>query len=364
MKVLVFPKDLNPYQELLYGQMRAKHKNIQIDYLTGPTNHQTINLVLFPILLIIYRLRGYKVFHIHWTYFFKIPKFDFAIFKIIMQYYCIIAMYFIKILGYKLIWTVHETIPHDALTDKDVARSKKVSRQLSRVADAKIIHSKLVINEMKEANLDIRNTFIIPHGNYIGVYPDSITPTRARKKLGISTNEVVILFFGLIRQYKGVKELIQAYSKLESKHIRLMIVGKCIDPLLYKTILDARKLIKFDFYEGHVLDEDVSLYFKACSIVCLPFKKITTSGSALLALSFGKPIVAPRIGDLIDLPNSVGYLYDPLKTNGLEYALKRAVKNKGEIVKHGKNAMKYANNLSWDKIAGDTYELYRKILSK
>jgi len=120
MKILVFPKDLNPYQELLYGQMRDRYKSSRIKYLAGPTTSQTINLFFLPGLIIIYRLRGYKIFHIHWFYFFAIPKLNFGIFKLIMKYYCIFNLRLIKILGYKLVWTVHETISNTAITKNEI----------------------------------------------------------------------------------------------------------------------------------------------------------------------------------------------------------------------------------------------------
>jgi beta-1,4-mannosyltransferase len=361
MKILVYPKDGNPYQELLYQHIRNSHKDVSIDYLVGPTASHTINLALLPLQLLLYRMRGYKIFHIHWFFLFKIPKLDFAIFNIIMKYYCVTIMYFSRIIGYKLVWTVHETISHSAKTKRDVSISRYISQRTSNIADAKIIHSNIAINEMLENGLNIDNTFVIPHGSYIDVYPKSITRDQARVKLGVKPNEIMILFFGLIRPYKGVDKLIEAYSRLSSKNIRLVIAGRCIDSTIHKKIVSLRKTIKFDFYDGHIVDDDVAIYFNASDIVCLPFNKITTSGSVLLALSFGKPIVAPRIGDLINLPSNIGFLYDPTKTNSLLDSLSEAVSSK-QLKSKSESASRYANTLSWDKIAKITLDVYRKVL--
>jgi len=360
MKILVFPKDPNPYQDLLYSNLENGYADIQVKYLTGPTNHQTINLVLLPIVLIIYRLRGFKIFHIHWTYFFRIPKFDFDFLKIIMMYYCVITMIFIKFLGYKLVWTNHETISHEALTSNDINRSRKISRKLSQISDAKIVHSQLVITEMEESKLDLKNIFIIPHGNYNNVYPDTMSRRQARAKLHIKSNEILVLFFGIIKPYKGVDDLIETYNKLISKNVRLVIAGKCINPTLNRIIMNLNETIKFDFYNEHVSNDDVAKYFKASDIVCLPFKEITTSGSALLALSFGKPIIAPKIGALTDLPNNIGFLYDPTDKNALLNSLTEAVSSK-QLAEMSKAAALYAESLSWDKIAEKTYEVYQTL---
>jgi len=361
MKILVFPKDPNPYQEILYSQIGEDYKDTKITYLTGPTSSPTINLFLLPILLIYYRVRGYKIFHIHWFYAFRISVFNFRIFKIIMKYYCIFILYFIKILGYKLVWTNHETISHAAINKGDISISRYISRFTSNIANSKIIHSKTVLNEMLENGLNIDNTFVIPHGNYINVYPDNITRSQARVKLAIQPDEIMILFFGMIRTYKGIDDLIEAYSRMSIKKVKLVIAGRCIDSKLNKKILKLQKSIKFDLYNEHVADEDVAKYFKASDIVCLPFKEITTSGSVLLALSFAKPIVAPRIGDLIDLPTNVGFLYDSTKTDALLHSLSDAVSSQ-RLDSISKSARRYAETLSWDKIAEKTYEVYEAIL--
>jgi beta-1,4-mannosyltransferase len=362
MKILVFPKDSNPYQELLYTKIEDLDKCIQIKYLTGPTGLQSINLILLPALLVFYRIRGYKIFHVHWFFIFRIPSLDFGIFKIIMGYYCIIFMYFSKLLGYKLIWTVHEVISHTAITDKDVSISRNISQRISFIADIKIIHSKVVINEMRGNGLNTDRCFVIPHGSYIGVYPDLATPKKAREMLNIENDDFVILFFGNIREYKGVDKLLEAYSEIDNNKVRLIIAGKCTNKSIIQSIHKFKKTNKIDFYEGYVATEDVAVYFKACDVVCLPFKEITTSGSALLALSFCKPIIAPRIGALIDFPSDVGFLYDPSKSNALFIGITEAISSK-KLDRMSESAIRYAETLSWDEIAKKTYRVYESALN-
>lgn len=359
MKVLVFPKDPNPYQELLYANMEALDSSIHIKYLTGPIGSQSINLVLLPALLVFYRITGYRLFHIHWFYIFKTDSLtDFGIFKIIMEYYCIIFMYLTKILGYKIIWTVHEVITHTAITDKEISISRKVSQRLSYIADIKIIHSKVVINEMIENKLNTDRCVVIPHGSYVGVYPDLTTSSKARNKLNIGINEFVILFFGNIREYKGVDKLLEAFSAIDNDNIRLVIAGQCYVKSITQSIHNLKKSKKIDFYNGHVAVEDVAMFFKACDIVCLPFEVITTSGSVLLSLTFGKPIIAPRIGALVDLPGDVGFLYDPSKKSALLNSLQKAISYKS-LDKMSLASQHYVETLSWDKIAEKTYEVYK-----
>ncbi len=362
MKIVVYPKDPNPYQDLLYSSIKDRHTTDKITFMSGPTKYQTINLFFLPFQLILYRLFGYDIFHIHWFYTFEIPKLNNRLTQWLMMYYCVSFVYFVKMLGFKLVWTVHETISPTALTDREKSISKYISQFTSIIADAKIIHSSVVINEMLDNGLNTDRTFIVPHGSYKNVYPDSITRKKAREELKIKSHEKMVLFFGLVRPYKGVDDLILAFSKLKLPNLRLVIAGKCIDNELLRRIQSLHNAVEFDFYDEYIADEDVSKYFKASDIVCLPFKSITTSGSTLLALSFGKPIIAPRLGALVDLPSNVGYLYDMQRPGSLETCLRKALKSNKHLSNIGKNSKSYVDTLSWDKIADKTYTVYEDVL--
>lgn len=352
MKVLIFPKDINPYQDMLYSGLKDKYPDATFSYLKG----SKLKFLFYPIIFLAKRLQGYDIFHIHWLEFSTSLNVPFA--KRLSYYYSVICLVTIKLLGYKIVWTVHDVIPHEQLTVDDIG----ISIMLSKMANDKIVHSSYTISQMEKFGLDHNNTTIIPHGNYMNVYPETISQKQARDKLGINLEEIVILFLGMIKPYKGVLELISAYDKIKSRKIRLVIAGECIDPELHDKIIEAQKAIDFDYREGYVADKDIASYFRACDVVCLPFKEITTSGSALLALSFGKPIVAPRIGALIDLPPNISFLYDPLMPDALLTNLTKAISSKKlDII--SEEAIKYAESLSWDKIADKTYKIYKDLAS-
>jgi len=354
MKILIIPKGQNPYQELLYSYLQTEHPSDTFSYLKS----SRFTFFFFPLLFLIYRLRGYKIIHIHWLVFHISHRMPMA--KIFSYYYTIFCLSVTKFLGYKVVWTVHETTTHDNWTINDIG----VSRKLSRIAAAKIAHSVFAVREMEEAQLDISRTYVIPHGNYIDVYPDSITSAQARKKLDLKPEEITVLFFGAIRPYKGVEKLLDVLEEINDRRIRVIIAGRCRDDTVANKIYQLQKKIKIDFYEDHIEDADVATYFKACDVVCLPFKKITTSGSAILALSFGKPVITTRTGALRDFPENVGYFYNPENPKGLKESLSLAIRKKSELKVRGVNAKKYADTLSWDKIAKKTYIVYENVLNE
>lgn len=353
MKILVFPKYNNPYQELLYKAMRVRDDKVKVTY---GYFFPFIGSLPFLMTLVYRRSQRYKILHIHWPEFRINIRFPYH--RQISYRLFILTIRLAKTMGFKIVWTVHNIVPHEIHTSDDL----KAAIYLSQKTDVKIVHSQATIDRMEQLGLDIQRTNIIPHGNYIGVYSEKITRERARQKLNIARDDVVILFFGLIRSYKGLDYLLDTFIKLDASNKRLVIAGRCFDDSLRKKIISAQKDHNINFYEGYVGDQDVAMYFIASDVVCMPFKSITTSGSVLLALSFGKPIIAPRVGTLVDLPKNVGYLYDPQHRPELEKSLQKAINDKANLKKLGNNARKYAETLSWNKIAEQTYKVYEEVL--
>ena len=107
-------------------------------------------------------------------------------------------------------------------------------------------------------------------------------------------------------------------------------------------------------------ENEVQLFFNASDIVVLPYKKILTSGSALLALSFGNYILAPASGNILDIMDErIGYFYkhnSNIKTLDVEKAIKNYKRNYDEKI-----AIEIADKLSWANIIPQYCELYKNL---
>jgi len=270
----------------------------------------------------------------------------------------------IKLLNFKLIWTVHEVIQ----IEKEPINGVWARRFLSKLCDAKIVHAKSSIREMQKLGLNITNTHIVSHGNYISVYENNITRNSARKYLGYNIKDFVFLFFGMIKPYKGVEDLLETFKQLikKRKNVRLLIAGKCDNKDLKKMLNNYKEELKEDvkIYTEYIKNDKIQYYFNCADVVLYPFKKITTSGSVILALSFGKPVICPKMGNLKELPDNLGFFYKPGSKEALLDSMENAILNKGKLKKMEKNSFDYANSLSWDKIAEKTYEIYKNLESK
>lgn len=354
IRVVVLPKASNPYQRLLYEPL--KHR---LTAVYGKTSRW--QFCSYPSLLLQERLGGTRLVHLHWLYWLTVPLPWQHLRQITSAINVYVFLFLCRLLGMKLIWTVHNILPHETQTANDQAIAKRLSRQAVR----KIVHTNYTVKQMKAKGLNVNNVAVIPHGNYIDSYTNTVSRTDARRKFGIGTSETVILFFGLIRPYKGIEDLIKSFKSLSAhnKNLRLVIAGSCSDSRLKASLQASINGYNVDFYEGFVADEAVQYYFKAADIVCLPFKAVTTSGSILLALSFGKPVVAPLAGALTDLPQDIGYFYNAKPKDGLTKTLQLVVSQTDKLSALGETGRKYAQTLNWETIANSTYQVYKEVLA-
>ncbi|MCS6841726.1 MAG: glycosyltransferase, partial [Roseiflexus sp.] len=124
---------------------------------------------------------------------------------------------------------------------------------------------------------------------------------EARARLGLNEDDPVLLFFGFIRRYKGLRHLLRALP-LVRKHIpaRLLVVGEFWeDERPYRALvreLDLDNVVHF--HSEYVPNEQIAIYFSACDAVVLPYLEATQSGVAQLAIGFEKPMIATSVGGM------------------------------------------------------------------
>jgi glycosyltransferase involved in cell wall biosynthesis len=128
------------------------------------------------------------------------------------------------------------------------------------------------------------------------------TRETARSFFQIDT-EHVILFFGLIRKYKGLDQLLEAIPLLQHQNITLLIAGECYENQkeYEQKIIDLGIQQKTKCRFQFIANEEVEPYFKAADLICLPYHNATQSGILMMAYGFGKPVVVTRVGGLPEL---------------------------------------------------------------
>jgi glycosyltransferase involved in cell wall biosynthesis len=177
-------------------------------------------------------------------------------------------------------------------------------------------------------------------------YPNTATKEESRKFLNIKANQYVYLFQGMIKPYKGIDDLIEAFLSLKIENNLLIIAGPT-DNMAYVQHLRSLVVKKADniiFVNEFISIDNLQYYFNAADVVVLPFKNIEHSSSIDLAMSFAKPIITLRTGFIADL---LTHQQDLLFTNisDLREKLLKAKTAETEVI--GKRNFSIADNSNY-----------------
>lgn len=267
--------------------------------------------------------------------------------------------FFLKKQGYQIVWTIHNTLSHEPSAPLVEQSFRWI---LSHLCSDIVVMSEYSRQEFARTYWRTKRVHVVPHGNYIGAYPNQISRTEARQQLGIAPHQTVLLHFGQIRPYKGINHLLSAFNQLKNPEVVLLISGLCREPELLARIeqaaqADPRILLRLQFIE----DKDVQVYMNACDWVILPYQKILNSGSALLALSFSRPVIVPQRGALTELiaDGEVGFCYH--RDCDLADALRRALATPLDRWQQMcDQTYALAQKYDWTKIGAQLYQIYQQ----
>jgi glycosyltransferase involved in cell wall biosynthesis len=213
----------------------------------------------------------------------------------------------------------------------------------------------------------------IPHGNYES-YGTNNTPSRdeARGRLQIAGDRNLVLFFGSLKPSKGIEHLIRAFALLHEAMpaAHLLVAGepRGVDVSGCEALISELDLEgAMSFRPGYVPPEQVPDYFAAADIVALPYLRIYQSGVLHLAYSFGRSVVATRVGGLAeDLDEGKsGLLVPPADEGALAAALQELLNDPDRLTAMGEHARVLSETVySWDGIARQTLDLYHALLDR
>jgi len=261
----------------------------------------------------------------------------------------------------KVIFICHNVLPHEKFPFQ-----KKITKTVLSKG-GQIVHSDTEANELI-------NLIKTP------IYAQTVLPIfdlfskicnyqkkDARNHLLLNESDRVLLFFGFIREYKGLKHLIKAMPDIIKQYPEciLLIVGDYFEGnkeeyLLLIDDIEMQKNIKI--FDGYIPDSEVGLYFSACDIVVLPYESATQSGIVQIAYGFNKPVIATKVGGLPDVvvDKKTGYLIPPCDSRAVTEAVKQFFE-KGDINFFNENIITEKYKYSWDRMTEIILVLYNKL---
>ena len=283
--------------------------------------------------------------------------------RALLDFLCVVNLaltfLFAKLTGKTIVFTVHDLFQFGKQSLRWKFQTEIAHRIVFLLSDSIHAHNHFTRELIETKYSRKRGIAVVPHGNYMGYYPNYVSKSEARRNLGLPGDAFVYLFLGLLRPYKGLEDLFDAFKKLEGAKARLLVAGRVfgVDNYRSKLMKITRNDPRIKLVPEFIPDEDIQIYFNACDIFVLPYKDITTSGAAALALSFGRPIVAPGISSFPEVITAEsGILYDISQPDALTSALREATARFWSET----GILDYARQFDWSKLGSQLAALYNK----
>ena len=241
---------------------------------------------------------------------------------------------------------LHNLIPHEKRFF-----DKWLNRFFVNQFDAFVVMSESVEMELKTLKPGAK--IIRLNHPWYDHFGEVLDKQEARKTLEIHPDKKTILFFGLIREYKGLDLLIEAFSRLDNSY-QLLIAGEIYgnEERYLAQISSSDAVDRIHFFKRYIPDSEVSLFFSASDVCVLPYRSATQSGITAASFHFEVPIIATDVGGLKEIigEDKMGIIVAEPKADLLENALVRFFdENLSETFKQ--NIKSEKENNSWSKFA-------------
>lgn len=255
-----------------------------------------------------------------------------------------------------VVFVCHNVFPHERFP---------LDRFLTRLAlnngSHFIVHAAEEAKELEKIKPD-PDYVVTPHPTYNAFCFEKMSKEQARKKLDIASDEKILLFFGYVREYKGLKYLFRAMPaicKADDK-VRLWVIGEFgADREEYRALIEELEIAEYvRVVDSYTPDREVEQYFAAADLVVLPYVSATQSGIVQIAYGFTKPVIVTEVGGLPDVveDGKTGYVVKPESPEAIaEAALKFFREEQAECMRG--NIEKEAYRFSWERM-GEVVEKF------
>lgn len=302
MRVLMLPdwRGGNPYQNLLNDAVQAQGDEVAFSDFPD---------AILPLQAVLRSHPGVQVLHLHWVNSLIAPAVwaSSPLKRWIRRALLKLDLMLTRLRGVRVVWTVHNFTAHES---QDAGAELRTRSVLAQGVSHLIVHSQGALAKLRQgwgrAGLDDPRVSIVRHGNFLGCYPADPGKAQAlRQAWAPEADQIVILFFGAVRPYKGLERLMKALAAVPDPRLRLVIAGRPHDP---KFGAQVQRLAQLDPRIAQQLvfipESDVWAYYAAADVVAVPLEQTLTSGSAVLAMTMGKPVLMPSTTRHLDLGGS------------------------------------------------------------
>ncbi|MDQ2076177.1 glycosyltransferase [Marinimicrobium sp. ABcell2] len=306
MKIIAYPYNGSAYTDAFYSALSPK-----VEVIAGEWSGQWMWA----------NIGSEDVVHFHWpSFYYSSEGPSLGIYWRFFRFVLLLLVLHFR--AKAIFWTAHNLLPHKRCSVPKVDVWARIL--LIRLASRIFVHGKeaekVFVGKFPTAK---SKCLCIPHGNWNGYYPKAPSRIEARERLGFTENAFIVELFGFCRPYKNVHGLIRAFNRIATSGDYLLIAGQ-FSSAAYRQEVESLAAenpnVRID--SRFIPDADVPMYISACDVLCVPYQEVLTSGTAMLALTYGRPVISINRGFLRDVvPKDVGVLVEP----GDEFALTEAL---------------------------------------
>ncbi len=258
----------------------------------------------------------------------------------------------------RVIGLLHNVEPHEGMPG-----GKRLGRYFFDSCDGFVTMSSTVLRDIKKTGIN-RPAVQIPHPVY-DIFGEPVSRKFACENLGLNYDQKHLLFFGIIRSYKGLDLLLKAFANCKISHLnlKLIVAGEFYEhERKYLDLVERLGLEhKILFTRSFVPKEKVAQYFAASDLIVLPYLSATQSGVTQIAYHFNKPMLVTNVGGLEDVVANgrVGYVCEK-DPDEIASAIADFFENNrsAEFVENIKTEKK---RFSWDAMVKGIEELLKEI---
>ena len=284
--------------------------------------------------------------------FFHLHFFDFSILNF---FACFFSIFFKA----RLVLTVHDIKPF----------SKKTNLFLKRwillLADKVIVHNEFSKKELIKDKINLKKISVVPHGHYLDFIKPKTNKIVAKKKFGLQ-NKKVIMFFGMIKEEKGLDILIKSFHEVHqnNKDVVLLIAGKNYktDNKKYAKIIDQLDLKNSCvIHNKYIPENELCDYYGCADVIVLPYKIIFQSGVLMMSSSFNVPVIVSNLEPFLEIiENQInGLVFKVNDVKSLAEKLIFSINSSEKMKSYAKNNFeRIKNQYDWTKIGKLNKDVY------
>jgi glycosyltransferase involved in cell wall biosynthesis len=349
---------------MLHNNPLVTYRNLRGDQAEhAPLPEKIVRIFRYYGKLLLYAVKARpRVFHILWN-----NKFEWFDRTILLLFY--------RLCGRKIVYTAHN-VNIGERDGTDSFLNRLTLRLQYKLVDDVFVHTERMKEELQKGfQIPPDKIHVIPFPMNNTVPNTALDTAMARERLGLRSDERVLLAFGAIAPYKGLEYLVEALTYLpkDGGRYRVIIAGglkkgadeywRKVQQAVSQSGLDSIVLTRVEY----IPDEETEVYFKAADALVLSYTHIFQSGVLFLGYNFGLPVLAADVGAFKEsvVESKTGFIFRPKDARDLARAIQQFFESDiyRDLPARRKEIRAFAaEKYSWSRAASSILEVYSRLL--